>query len=169
MILVRLSREDEIVAASAGLARESRYGSNPKFQGNKGNFHNAVTIHAEAVGAEIAVARYFGLEDFVPTVNTFKNEPDINLHGVSLEVKQTSHKRGHLIITDDDRDTDIAVLVCGESPSYYIVGWIPVGVAKRPRFLSSQGGYWVSQINLQPIETLKRSDYGKAINTHGSM
>ena len=114
MILVRLSREDEIVAASAGLARESRYGSNPKFQGNKGNFHNAVTIHSEAVGAEIAVARYFGLEDFVPTVNTFKNEPDINLHGVSLEVKQTSHKRGHLIITDDDRDTDIAVLVCGE-------------------------------------------------------
>jgi hypothetical protein len=159
MIMVRLSRHDEITAHTAGLERESRYGSNPKFNGNKGNFHNAVVIHSEAVGAEIAVARYFDIKDFVPTVNTFKNEPDINLGGLGLEVKQTAHKNGHLIITDDDRDSDIAVLVVGESPSYYIVGWIPVGVAKRPRFLSAQGGYWISQINLQPIETLKRSKY----------
>jgi hypothetical protein len=159
MILVRLSRQDEIAAHEAGLARESRYGSNPKFNGNKGNFHNAVVIHSEAVGAEMAVARYFGIDDFEPTINTFKNEPDIDLNGLGLEVKQTSHKAGHLIITDDDRDTDIAVLVVGESPSYYVVGWIPVGVAKRPRFQSGAGGYWVSQINLQPIETLKRSKY----------
>ena len=165
MILVRLSREDEIAAHKAGLERESRYGSNPKFNGNKGNFHNAVVIHSEAVGAEMAVARYFGIEDFVPTVNTFKNEPDIDLNGLGLEVKQTSHKAGHLIVTDDDRDTDIAVLVVGESPSYYVVGWIPVGVAKRPRFQSSQGGYWISQINLQPIETLKRSKYVTDIHT----
>jgi hypothetical protein len=159
MIMVRLSRHDEITAHTAGLERESRYGSNPKFNGNKGNFHNAVVIHSEAVGAEIAVARYFDIKDFVPTVNTFKNEPDINLGGLGLEVKQTAHKNGHLIITDDDRDSDIAVLVVGESPSYYLVGWIPVGVAKRPRFLSAQGGYWISQINLQPIESLKRSKY----------
>ena len=157
--MVRLSRHDEITAHTAGLERESRYGSNPKFNGNKGNFHNAVVIHSEAVGAEIAVARYFDIKDFVPTVNTFKNEPDINLGGLGLEVKQTAHKNGHLIITDDDRDSDIAVLVVGESPSYYLVGWIPVGVAKRPRFLSAQGGYWISQINLQPIESLKRSKY----------
>jgi hypothetical protein len=165
MILVRLSREDEIAAHTTGLARESRYGSNPKFSGNKGNFHNAVLIHSEAAGAEIAVARYFGIDNFQPTINTFKNEPDVNLNGLGLEVKQTSHKNGHLIITDDDRDTDIAVLVVGESPSYYVVGWIPVIIAKRPRFQSSQGGYWVSQINLQPIETLNRSRYVTDIHT----
>ena len=162
MILVRLSREDEIAAHQAGLARESRYGSNPKFNGNKGNFHNAVVIHSEAVGAEMAVARYFGIDDFVPTVNTFKNEPDVNLNGLAIEVKQTSHKQGHLIVTDDDRDTDVAVLVVGESPSYYVVGWIPVRAAKNVRFQSGQGGYWVSQINLQPIETLKRSKYANS-------
>jgi hypothetical protein len=110
MIMVRLSREDEVIAHTAGLARESRYGSNPKFLGNKGNFHNAVVIHSEAVGAEMAVARYFGVADFVPTVNTFKNEPDVYWNGVAIEVKQTPHKRGHLIISEDDRDTDIAVL-----------------------------------------------------------
>ena len=162
MIMVRLSREDEVVAAQTGLARESRYGSNPKFTGNKGNFHQAITIHSEAVGAEMAVARYFGIENFVPTVNTFKNEPDVLWNGVGLEVKQTPHKTGHLIIRDDDRDTDIAVLVTGESPTYYVVGWIPVAVAKKPRFLSSQGGYWVSQINLQPIETLRRSSHANS-------
>lgn len=157
MIMVRLSREDEIVAHTAGLARESRYGSNPKGIKERGNFHNAVVIHSEAVGAEMAVAKYFGVKNFVPTVNTFKNEPDVYWNGIAIEVKQTSHKRGHLIISEDDRDTDIAVLVVGESPSYYVMGWIPVGVAKRPRFQSAQGGYWVSQINLQPIETLRKS------------
>ena len=162
MIMVRLSRQDEIIAATAGLERESRYGSNPKFKGNKGNFHHAVTIHSEAVGAEIAAARYFGITDFVPTVNTFKNEPDIRLGGLGIEVKQTSHKAGHLIITDDDRDTDVAVLVVGESPTYYIVGWIPVSVAKKPRYKASDGTYWINQINLQPIENLKRSQYANS-------
>jgi len=114
------------------------------------------------LGAEIAAARYFGIEDFVPTVDTFKNEPDIWLGGLGLEVKQTGHKAGHLIVTDDDRDTDVAVLVVGESPTYYVVGWIPVSVAKKPRYKASDGSYWVSQINLQPIENLKRGQYANS-------
>ena len=157
--MVRLSRADEIKAHTAGLARESTYGSNPKFQGNKGNFHNAVVIHAEAVGAEIAVARYLEIDNFEPTINTFKSEPDINWHGLWIEVKQTPRRNGHLIISNDDRDSDMAILVVGESPTYYIAGWIPVGVAKRSRFASSAGGWWVSQINLQPIENLKQSHH----------
>ena len=162
MIMVRLSRADEIVAATTGLARESRYGSNPKVKGNTGNFHHAIVIHSEAAGAEIATARYFGIESFVPTVDTFKNEPDLRLGALGIEVKQTGHKAGHLIITDDDRDTDVAVLVVGESPTYYVVGWIPVSVAKKPRYKASDGSYWVSQINLQPIENLKRSQYANS-------
>lgn len=162
MIMVRLSRADEIVAHTAGLARESTYGSNPKFQGNKGNFHNAVVIHSEAAGAEIAVARYLGIEDFTPTINTFKNEPDINWDGVAIEVKQTPHRNGHFIVSNDDRDSDMGILVVGESPTYYIAGWIPVGVAKRSRFASSSGGWWVSQVNLQPIENLLKSHHAPA-------
>jgi hypothetical protein len=157
MIMIRLNRNDEYIAHDAGLKREATFGSNPKFMGNKGNFHNAVVIHSEAVGSEIAVARYAEIEGFVPTVNTFKTEPDILWNGVGIEVKRTPHRNGHLIITNDDRDTDMAVLVVGESPTYYLAGWIPVGVAKRPRFESSAGGWWVSQINLQPMEILKRN------------
>ena len=163
MIMVRLTREDEIIAHTAGLARESHYGSNPKFLGNKGNFHNAVVIHSEAVGAEMAVAKYFGVADFVPTVNTFKNEPDVYWNGVAIEVKQTPHKRGHLIISEDDRDTDIAVLVVGKSPVYHIAGWLPVAFARRKRFKNPrQDSWWVDQANLNPIETLVRSEYATA-------
>ena len=92
MIMVRLSREDEIIAHGAGLARESRYGSSDKRVKNGGNFHACVTIHAEAVGAEMAVARYFGVSDFVPTVNTFKNEPDVNWDGLTVGTKSLTPK-----------------------------------------------------------------------------
>lgn len=157
MPLVRLNREEEIIAAAAGLARESTYSSNPKFKGDKGNFHNAVSIHAEAVGAELAVAKYFGVENFHPTVDTFKNEPDIKLGHLNIEVKQTKYEAGALIVTDEDRDTDIAVLVTGISPIYTIRGWIPVSICKKPKYQASDGAYWVTQGNLQPIENLLRS------------
>jgi len=161
--MIRLTREEELVAAAAGLARESRFSSNPKFVGDKGNLHNAVMIHAEAVGAEIAVAKYFNIEDFHPTVNTFKNEPDIAMFsGLGLEVKQTKYVGGSLIIHEDDRDTDIAVLVTGISPTYTIRGWIPVSVCKKPKYQASDGSYWVTQVNLLPIENLLRSVYGQA-------
>ena len=160
--MVRLARPDEYLAAQTGLQRESRFGSNPKFKAKKGNFHTAVTWHAEGAGAEIAAARYFGIEGFVPHIDGFKNEPDIRLGALGIEVKQTSYKAGNLIVTDDDRDTDVAVLVVGESPTYYVVGWIPVSVAKKPRYKASDGSYWVSQINLQPIENLKRSQYANS-------
>ena len=163
--MIRLSRDEELMAAAAGLARESRFNSNPKFKGDKGNFHNAVMIHSEAVGAEIAVAKYFGIEDFHPTVNTFKNEPDIAMaSGLGLEVKQTKYPHGALIVTDDDRNTDIGVLVTGISPTYTIIGWIPISVAKKPKYQASDGTYWVTQQNLQPIENLLRSVYGSREN-----
>jgi hypothetical protein len=160
--MIRLSREEELVAAAAGLARESRFSSNPKFVGDKGNLHNAVMIHAEAVGAEIAVAKYFQFTEFHPTVNTFKNEADITMpNGLGIEVKQTKYHGGNLIIHEDDRDTDIAVLVTGTSPTYTIRGWIPVSVCKKPKYQSSDGSYWITQTNLQPIEYLLRSIHGQ--------
>ena len=160
MPLVRLERSEEMVAAAVGLARESRFTSNPKFIGHKGNFHNAVSIHSEAAGAEIAVAKYFGINEFHPTVDTFKNEPDVLVGALPIEVKQTKYPDGALIIHDDDRNTDIAVLVTGISPTYDIKGWIPVSIAKKPKYQASDGSYWVTQANLQPIENLLRSVYG---------
>jgi hypothetical protein len=120
------------------------------------NLAKSIARDAEAIGAEMVVARYLGVKDFEPTINTFKNQADV---GSSIEVKHTSWKDGHLIVKPSDRDSDIAVLVVGESPNYLIIGWIPVVVAKSPRYKSDQSNsYWVSQINLQPIETLRGSN-----------
>jgi hypothetical protein len=114
---------------------------------------------SEAVGAEIAVAQYFGIPGFQPTVNTFKNEADI---GAKIEVKWTKYLNGHLIVTNNDREHDIAVLVTGRSPVYIIAGWIPITMAKKPRYRNQDGSYWIDRPNLFPIEDLKRSIYGES-------
>ena len=127
---------------------------------NKGvNYHEAVMESSEAVGAEIAVAQYFGISGFQPTVNTFKNEADI---GAKIEVKWTKYLNGHLIVTNNDREHDIAVLVTGRSPVYIIAGWIPITMAKKPRYRNQDGSYWIDRPNLFPIEDLKRSIYGES-------
>jgi hypothetical protein len=125
---------------------------------NKGvNYHEAVMESSEAVGAEIAVAQYFGIANFVPSINTFKNEADI---GAKIEVKWTKYTNGHLILTNNDRSNDIAVLVTGKSPVYDIAGWIPIHMAKKPRYRNQDGSFWIDRPNLFPIEDLKRSIYG---------
>jgi hypothetical protein len=76
----------------------------------------------------MVVARYLGIADFEPTLNTFKNSADV---GSRIEVKHTSWRDGHLIVKPSDRDSDLAVLVVGESPNYTIIGWLPVSMAKN--------------------------------------
>jgi hypothetical protein len=50
--------------------------------------------------------------------------------GKGLEVRWTSYIGGNLIVYPNDRDHDIAVLVVGKSPEYFIAGWLPVMSAK---------------------------------------
>jgi len=70
-----------------------------------------------------------------------------------------------MIIHEYDRPTDIAVLVTGKAPHYYIAGWIPVAMAQRPKYRhSKQPNWWVSQINLQPIEEFEEIDLWKHCN-----
>ena len=81
--------------------------------------------------------------------------------GAAIEVRWTKYELGQLIVYEYDRPTDIAVLVTGTAPNYYIAGWIPVTMAQKPRYRhSKQPTWWVTQINLQPIENLRKSNYG---------
>jgi hypothetical protein len=125
------------------------------------NLHEFIGESSEAVGAEIAVAAYFGLRDFEPTIDTFKSEADVSGH---LEVKWTRYLNGSLIINKSDRDDDVAVLVVGRSPVYVLAGWIPVKMARQPRFHHRlQDNYWISQPDLFPITDLRSSTYGADI------
>lgn len=124
------------------------------------SFHDFVAQMAESICAEMVVARYFGIKDFNPADSQFKKTADV---GSRIEVKWTKYDAGALIIGDSDRNTDIAVLVTGTSPTYSIKGWIPVAIAKNQRWRRrDQPTFWVEQYNLHPIENLRRSSHGEA-------
>jgi hypothetical protein len=147
------------VAALARLCatEEQIMGSEPRY--NRGlNFHERVTELAQATEAEWIVANYLGYE-FNPFRDTMKTQADV---GDKFEVKHTENGF-HLIIYPNDRITDVAVLVTGKSPEFHIIGWIPVAMAKRPRFKkATQDSWWVNMRDLQPMENLVRSSYGAA-------
>lgn len=161
-MIIKLSRNDEIRAHVTAMARIREIEGSPDHHSrhNKAiNFHEYVSEVAESIGAEMAMARYFGDHDFRPTINTFKQEAD---YGSNIEVKWTKYESGSLILGNTDRDSDIAVLIVGRSPVYRIAGWIPVVMGKRDRYyLAKQRSWWIGQGNLQSIETLKRSSYGE--------
>jgi len=122
------------------------------------NFHEKVTELAQAIEAEWIVAKYFG-KDFDPFASKYKRIADV---GNGIEVKHTE-SGFHLIVYPNDRNTDVAVLVTGKSPEFHITGWIPVSMAKRPRFKkATQDSWWINMRDLQPIDTLIRSSYGTA-------
>ena len=143
---------DVVFSYSGQLGTTIRYNS-------KLNNHEQVLEYAESLGAEMIVARYFGL-DYDINVSNGKRGADV---GQGLEVRWTSYVGGNLIVYPNDRDTDIAILVVGKSPVYHIAGWLPVAFARRKRFKNPrQDSWWVDQVNLNPIDTLIRSEYATA-------
>ncbi len=161
---VILDRSQEITAHQKGLDRVIAINADPNDVNQFGqkftNFHEFIWQKAEAAGAETAVANYFGDYGFVPKVNTFNDEPDV---GENIEVKWTKHANGHLILQNrgPGRPNDVAILVTGWSPVYILLGWMPVHMAKVPKYKHPyQDNYWVPRSNLFEMQYLKRSQYG---------
>jgi hypothetical protein len=160
MIKINLTKDDELECASVAFRRTFETPEKVDQSFEKLNTFDDIARNSEAIGAEMAAAKLFGYKEWSPSVNTFKREADI---GSRIEIKHTKWESGHLIIKPSDRNEDIAVLVTGKSPTYLIIGWIPVAMAKQNRYKHDKSdSWWVSQINLQPIENLARSIYGNA-------
>lgn len=106
---------------------------------------------ALGAAAELAAAKWLNVPEFTLTVDTYKTEPDI---WPNWEVKHTEYAGGHLIIKDNDRDTDRAILVTGYNP-FTIVGWLPVGYCKDDLYLKATRqtaiSYWVPQGELVKV------------------
>ena len=103
-----------------------------------------------AACAELAVAQWLQVPDFVLTSDTFKGVPDVP---PDWEVKHTELDTGHLIIQENDRDSDRAVLVTGSNP-FVIQGWLPVKFCKDDLYLkttSRNTAYWVPQTELVKV------------------
>jgi len=159
---MKITRLQEWNSLACAIKRISEIDASPSHSSRydtKLSFHEYMAQISESIGAEYAVARYLGYEDFNPLDSKFKATADV---GAIFEVKWTKYDAGSLIIYDSDRNCDIAILVTGRSPNYVIKGWIPVAVAKDKRWRRvDQPTYWVEQYNLHPIENLRRSSYGE--------
>lgn len=160
---VKPTIEDKVLAHTVALERIAQVQgqADDKSRYDKRlNFHEYVAQVAESIVAEILVARYLGYVNFDPRASRFKDTADV---GSFVEVKWTRYENGQMIIYENDRNTDVAILVTGSSPNYSLAGWIPVAMAKKPKYRNSkQPTWWVTQQNLQPIENLKGSNYGTA-------
>ena len=162
IIKVILDYSQEVQAHTVGIDRVASINAvadHPNRAVRNLNFHEYVSEMSESVGAEIAVAEYFGIKNFQPTNNTYKREADV---GAQIEVKWTKYTDGSLIIGRTDRMSDVGVLVVGRSPVYYICGWIPVVMARKMKYYKNDGSHWVSQRDLFPIKDLRRSVYGSS-------
>ncbi len=161
---VILDRSQEVTGHRVGLERTILRKANTGDVSNFGqvykNWHELVWQEAEAACAETAVANYFGDYAFVPKIPNVHEEADV---GENIEVKWTKHANGHLILQNrgPGRPNDVAVLVTGWSPVYILLGWMPVHMAKVPKYKHPyQDNYWVPRSNLFEMQYLKRSNYG---------
>jgi len=160
---MQLSREQQITCHEAAISHYKadtflHPGMDSTYTKDK-NLHELIAQYAEALGAEWIVAKYLGV-DYDPIVSKHKEAADVSSN---IEVRWTKYVAGQLIVHEYDRSNDIAILVTGTAPHYFIAGWIPIAMAQRPKYRhSKQPNWWVTQINLQPIENLRRSNYGQS-------
>ena len=160
VIKIPISRDEEWLCLSTAYKRIGRLDFSPDHESRKDrglSLFEYVIQMSQSIGAEIAVARYFTIPNFKPTIDTFKREADV---GSQIEVKWTLWQDGHLILNGSDRPQDVAILVVNKAPNYVLAGWIPIAMAKREKYLRGDGSYWIPQTDLQPIENLRSSNYG---------
>lgn len=86
-----------------------------------------VSKTAKGFCAQFAVARYLGIDDYMPTVDTYRDAPDIEPF---YEVRHSEHNPiAFGIVQLNDRDGDYCVVTYGW-PEIYLAGYIPVKLAK---------------------------------------
>jgi hypothetical protein len=137
-----------VAMARINNAKENNY--QHKYDSSKLSMEQVLAHNYHAACAEYAAAKWLGVPDFVPTLDSFKDEPDI---APDYEVKHSVLDNGHLIIQENDRDSDRAVLVTGTNP-YVIRGWLPVKFCKDDLYLkttSRNTAYWVPQSELVKV------------------
>ena len=130
-----LTAKEEALAVKIGYERQLPYFGDPTRNVNysEGDLWETWQ-HGVAAGSEIALARMLGDMNFIPSVNTFKSEQDID--GVA-EVRYTFNEKRGLRFTKRDGNTNKYVLLTKGiaekvrrqppdfvSPPYIALGWL---------------------------------------------
>ena len=162
MIKVVLDEYQRLIAEQYGIQRAKNF--IPHFEGKTninyaqrnygGDFEQFINRQILGVAAEIVVADYLGLTDFMPLNDVYKTQADV---GTNVEVKYTHLMTGNLLVRKNDRDDDYCVLVIGDIEAFYIVGWIPVKEAKTEANSKHHlpGCYLVPHAELKPMASLE--------------
>lgn len=111
------------------------------------------SIDIEGACAEVAAAKGLNMY-WSGSVNTFKL-PDL---ACNIQVRHTIKRNGCLIVRNDDANNEKFVLVVGEAPEFFIVGWLYGGEAKDDKYEynpnNREPAYFVPQDKLHPISTI---------------
>ena len=152
MIAVKLNQGQKVLAYYEGLDRHKGYID--RQTQNTQHIHKTKSVSNDknlqrqvlAVGAEIAVHNYFGL-DFVAY-----SRPVADV-GTNIEVRY-SPRWQDLVVRPSDKDTHYAVLVYGDLDEYFIVGFMQVAQAKTFVYTLEQNCWWITQNNLRSMSDL---------------
>ena len=160
--IVRLGLVDREMATQVGAERARLHKG--QFEGkwqaphykvklHGGSFKDFTRLQVVSAAAEIAVARYFRLDDYQADNKSFKQQADV---GQNIEVKYNSRTDGDLLVRPKDRDDDYAVLVVGTLHELCIVGYMQVKQIKKEENLRpwATGCYWVGQQDLRDMRYL---------------
>ena len=110
----------------------------------------------EGFGAELAYCKLMNLFPDLETGDGLPNFDCVSRLGVTIDVKTTKRKSGHLLATLKKKNNppDKYVLIIGEFPSYRIVGEIGSEEFLRDANIRNFGrgqGYALTQMELNPI------------------
>lgn len=132
-IPVNLTNPEMVIAAAAGCMRQimNVRDGREHLYGNNGE--DCWTDHIEGAGAEMAVAKHTG-QFWNGAVGQFKAD-DVGV----LQVRQTGHDRGCLILHHKDHGDKPFILVTGQMPNYTIRGWLYARDGKKREHWRTQG------------------------------
>lgn len=172
-----LSPQEEALVARIGYERQLPMFGQPERNRNysEGDIWE-MWQHAIAAGSELAAARMFGLADFEPHVNTFKNKLDIPGFEIRYSFTKKNEEGPRWAMRYNpkvDSPEEIYILIVGgpeervrripangyATPPYRAIGWMRGEDCHDIRFLNNKTGqYQVPPIDLQEMEDLPNVD-----------
>lgn len=145
----RPTPQDEALAARIGFLRQEPYLGQPERNRNysEGDIWE-MWQHSLTTLSEIAFARMLGMEDFTPTVNTHKTEPDVGIWEVRYGTLKGDDMPGMRFSGGVDSPNAPYVLLVGGplektrrtaqdgylAPPFHAVGWMWGHECVRPQF-----------------------------------
>lgn len=155
-IRVELTLSEETWASRVGIARELYAEGNLEHHTFEQPTRIA-NIQAHVIGAigELAAAKALDIH-----WSHAERPYTWGLHdlGDDLEVRATRYRSGHLLIRSKDDPDRRYILVSGQAPVVYVVGWIWGREAKTDRWwreLDHRPAYWIPQEYLRSMESLE--------------